>query len=116
MTTTFTEKEIESIKSTYQSELEKYNSLKKEISSLLEIPNLEKWNGKVLNKRFCSFLTENSDWRIETLKNFDVELACQSANEIIRIQTQNKIPSLYMETYEQNPLVGRLFAVMEVQY
>ncbi len=31
MTTTFTEKEIESIKSTYQSELEKYNSLKKEI-------------------------------------------------------------------------------------
>lgn len=52
MTTTFTEKEIESIKSTYQSELEKYNSLKKEISSLLEIPNLEKWNGKVLNKRF----------------------------------------------------------------
>lgn len=175
MTTTLTEKEIESIKSTYQSELEKYNSLKKEISSLLEIPNLEKWNGKVLNKRFCSFLTENSDWnvyrdswgiykmtsskfidrhpysisfqnptytitdeenridiekfknkiqkhidsidsRIETLKNFDVELACQSANEIIRIQTQNKIPSLYMETYEQNPLVGRLFAVMEVQY
>lgn len=180
MTTIFTEKEIETIKSTYQSELEAYTALKKEISSLLEIPNLQKWNKKILNKRFCDFLTENTAWNIwknsygiyemhplkfvdrhmyginfqgsngnrytttitddenrididkfksliqtridsiessiEKLKGFDVEKACQSANEIQNIKKKYKVPTLYMVTYEQNPLAGRLFAVMKEVY